>query len=591
MTTNDLKFGLDQGTTMTTKLKLVLITTLIALLSIAVIVLSTSTQNKHNSQTLEQLQLRQSLQLTNTVNLLFNQYQQSADSLYTTQQLAQVFESQNFDSFLDIANRIEQSPIEFALYDAHSNRVYRYNKNPESSNFYGLENVILNQIKNTGRQISIARVDDNYSLIIAFGLKQNGQLQGVGLSILPLDKRLLNYLKQSTGAEFQLKLNNSLIKTDEQINFTTAKSIAWPFKTNMQPQLSYIELSELYSFDHEIPLFSLIIVVLLMSGLISLLWVILSRQERILNQVSEALQQHSSPNQLISELNQIKASTETTELIQWIKDWIAKLSGQNKSLSNQLRVLESQINDIQSERDALQEERDSAVKAPKTKSEFLSRMGDEITTPMKTLSSMLHLLSEYNLQEEPRELLNIARRSANTLINNLNNILDFSKLDANLLKLQKSDFDVRQLFDEITSEYTPHAESKSLKLSAHVSSEVPNSIYNDPRRVRQIVKNLLGNAIRFTKEGEVKLTCDLVMQHSIQYLRITVSDTGVGIPKDAQKGLFDSLEQKTKLTNSSFAGRLRLIVSKKLAELMGGAIGVESEPQKGSTFWFTIAIN
>jgi signal transduction histidine kinase len=217
-------------------------------------------------------------------------------------------------------------------------------------------------------------------------------------------------------------------------------------------------------------------------------------------------------------------------------------------------------------------------------------MGDEITTPMKTLSSMLHLLSEYNLPEEPRELLNIARRSANTLINNLNNILDFSKLDANLLKLQKSDFEIRQLFDEVTSEYTPHAESKSLKLSSYVSPEVPDAIFNDSRRVRQIIKNLLGNAIRFTKEGEVKLTCDLVMQNSVQFLRITVSDTGVGIPKEAQKGLFDSLEQKTKLTNSSFAGRLRLIVSKKLAELMGGTIGVESEPQRGSTFWFTIAI-
>ena len=160
-----------------------------------------------------------------------------------------------------------------------------------------------------------------------------------------------------------------------------------------------------------------------------------------------------------------------------------------------------------------------------------------------------------------------------------------------MLKLYKNDFDVRQLIEETISEYTPHAKSKSLQLSCNIANEVPEHIYNDSKRVKQILKNLLGNAIRFTKDGEVSVYCDLVMEQSVEYLRLTIQDSGVGIPEEAQRGLFDSLEQRTKLTNSSFAGRLRLIVSKKLSELMGGNIGVNSEPKKGSRFWFTVSLH
>ena len=110
-------------------------------------------------------------------------------------------------------------------------------------------------------------------------------------------------------------------------------------------------------------------------------------------------------------------------------------------------------------------------------------------------------------------------------------------------------------------------------------------------RIRQILRNLLGNAIRFTKNGDISLYADLVKVNGKQQLRFTVKDTGVGIPLEAQKGLFNSLEQSTKLTNASFAGRLRLIVSKDLSKLMGGEIGIISETGKGSQFWFTVNVD
>lgn len=576
---------------MTTKLKLLLIALSIAMLSVAVVVLSSKAQSNKNSNIAQLAQSQHTYQIRNTVAILFAQVQQSANAIFADRQLAPLFESKNYASFLTLSNNASQIPVEYAIYDAQTNTVHRYNQPAQQGEYYGLENVILSQVKSAGRQLMITRVDGEYNLVASFGFQQEGQLSGVGLSLLPLDKRLLNYLKQSTGAEFQLKLNSSVVSTDPQQDFNTGLAVDWPVSTKMKSEIVFLTPAWLNSLRGDSSILAIIILSILMAGLVVLVFIITRAQHQGIKQVTEAVSSMTSSNQLIAELNQLSPPQEISELTALIKNWISKLSSQNKTLNNQLRVLESQISDIQSEKEALQEERDSAVKAPKTKSEFLSRMGDEITTPMKTLSSMLHLLSEYNLQEEPRELLNIARRSANTLINNLNNILDFSKLDANLLKLQKADFDVKQLFEEVAAEYTPHAESKSLKLSAYVSPDVPESIYNDSRRVRQIMKNLIGNSIRFTKEGEVRLSCDIVMHNSEQFVRITVKDTGVGIPKEAQKGLFDSLQQKTKLTNSSFAGRLRLIVSKKLSELMGGSIGVESEPQQGSTFWFTVAIN
>jgi len=322
-----------------------------------------------------------------------------------------------------------------------------------------------------------------------------------------------------------------------------------------------------------------------------LVWQQLRTSQSTLIKLSETLDIDLPIAEQIKRLSNLQNTSHDLTLLdcsQAIRSRFEQLSQQKKAFAIEARKLQENVQNLKTDQKELTIERDSAVAAPRLKSEFLSRMGDEITTPMKSVVSMLRLLSEYPFEPEPKQLLNIAKRSTRTLVDNLNNILDFSKLDAEMLKLKNNQFSVRELIDDLSSELSHFANEKELSLQASSDPEVPATIRADLYRIKQILRNLLGNAIRFTKSGEVSLYADTTMKSGKQLLRFTITDTGVGIPPEAQKGLFDSLQQTTKLSNSSFAGRLRLIVSKHLAELMGGEIGVISEMGKGSQFWFTI---
>ncbi|MDQ7049449.1 MAG: ATP-binding protein [Enterobacterales bacterium] len=290
----------------------------------------------------------------------------------------------------------------------------------------------------------------------------------------------------------------------------------------------------------------------------------------------------------LSDVHNIETDLAVLDCVGDIRARLEQLFQQKKSLALEVRKLQENQQELEKEKTIVEKQLDTAVAAPKLKSQFLSRMGDEITTPMKSVVSMLKLLSEYPFEPEPKQLLAIAKRSTRTLVNNLNNILDFSKLDADMLKLKKT-FSVRQIVDDLASELSHFANEKDLSLMASCSPDMPEVISADEYRVKQILRNLLGNAVRFTKQGEVSVYADIVENNSKKLIRFTIADTGIGISPQAQKELFDSLQQTTKLTNSSFAGRIRLIVSKQLAELMGGEIGVISEVGKGSQFWFTVA--
>jgi signal transduction histidine kinase len=258
------------------------------------------------------------------------------------------------------------------------------------------------------------------------------------------------------------------------------------------------------------------------------------------------------------------------------------------SSQNQQAKLEYDIQVLTKNLERARDERGRLQQAPKIKSGFLSRMGDEITSPLKSVASMLKLLSESKLADEPKEVVEIARRSHQLLASNIDNVLDLSKLDANMLKLFPADFDIKVLITELYTDLLPHAESKNLKLEWNINERVPASCHGDRQRIHQVLYNLVGNAIRFTKEGSVGIYVDMLYEKGRQYIRFTVIDTGIGIPKSAQNSVFESFETHSKLTTSSFAGRLRLIVSKKLTQLMGGEIGIVSEVGKGSRFWFTI---
>ncbi|HFB66215.1 MAG TPA: hypothetical protein ENJ60_11825, partial [Aeromonadales bacterium] len=267
---------------------------------------------------------------------------------------------------------------------------------------------------------------------------------------------------------------------------------------------------------------------------------------------------------------------------------VEKLRFKNETLQNQLSKIEHSNQSFRRNIKQIRGEKNRLQHAPKVKSGFLSRMGDEITSPMKSVSSMLKLLVESKLPDEPAEVVEIATRSHQMMSSNIENVLDFSKLDAGLLKLFMADFDIEVLIRELVKELEPHADSKELSMEWHIHDRVPESCYGDRQRIHQILYNLAGNAIRFTKEGTIGVYVDMIYEKGRQFIRYTVTDTGIGIPKPAQEAVFESLDPHSKLTTSSFAGRLRLIVSKQLTELMGGEMGLSSEVGKGSRFWFTI---
>lgn len=234
--------------------------------------------------------------------------------------------------------------------------------------------------------------------------------------------------------------------------------------------------------------------------------------------------------------------------------------------------------------------RDQAIEASRLKSEFLANVSHEIRTPLNGMLGMLSILSESGLRDELDDYVRTAYRSGGILLNLINDLLDFSKVEAGKIELEHIPYDLHAIVKDLQQLFYEQTANKGLDLDKSIDDEIPQVIAGDPWRLRQILINLIGNAVKFTEKGTVRLAVKLEHAGAAHYaLRFEICDTGVGIAKEDLSRIFESFTQADGSTTRRFGGTgLGLTISKKLVELMGGKIGVESELGKGSTFWFSI---
>ncbi len=274
--------------------------------------------------------------------------------------------------------------------------------------------------------------------------------------------------------------------------------------------------------------------------------------------------------------------------------WISENARAIRDEQGQVKYYEGTVEEItQRKLNAdLKAEKEAAVAASQAKSAFLANMSHEIRTPLNGVIGMLELLGTTTLDERQNRYVHIARSSAGTLLGLINDVLDFSKIEAGKLELERVQFDLHSLLEDVAEMFSHRANEKGLELSCRILPGVPTNVYGDPERIRQVLINLVNNAIKFTKQGEVILRAEQQVHSSgVSRMRISVIDTGIGIPADRSSQLFAPFTQVDASTTRKYGGTgLGLAICRQLIELMGGRVGVDSVEGNGSTFWCEVPL-
>ncbi|MGC4099532.1 MAG: response regulator [Nitrospira sp.] len=290
----------------------------------------------------------------------------------------------------------------------------------------------------------------------------------------------------------------------------------------------------------------------------------------------------------------VVSNDEIGTLAESFNGMVQQLASTQEEVQQYQRTLETKVEERTKE---LEEKTNEAVElakkaqaASQAKTEFLANMSHEIRTPLNGVLGMTQVLLHTPLTDKQRRFVEIADKSGITLLDVVNDILDFSKIEAGKLQLETSDFDLQELLGEVMDLFADRVQSKQVELASNILDGVPRHLRGDVARLRQILVNLVGNAIKFTEKGEIVLSVSYVEEKADQVtLRLAVKDTGVGIAPSVQEKIFEAFSQADGSTTRKFGGTgLGLTIVKQLVHLMNGTIGVESSLGDGSTFWLKI---